>query len=81
VQSLEAKRGKSVSGVTQSNLIRWEIFFLIGWQDGTLFDPGQVRGFGHCLGSQICGHCENVLTEGFHCWFSQVRLCFFPSRS
>jgi len=82
VQSLETKREKIVGGVTQPNLIRREmLIFLISWQDYTSFDPNQGSGFGHCLGSQICGHCANVLTEEFHCWFSQVRLCLFPSKS
>jgi len=39
-------------------------------KDCTLFDPNQGLGFSYCLGSQICGHCTNVLTEGFHCWVS-----------
>jgi len=74
VQSLETKREKSVGGVIQPN-IRWEmLIFVISWQDCTLFDPNQALGFGHCLGSQICGYCANVLIEGFHYCFSQVRL-------
>jgi len=83
MQSLEKKREKSVGGVTQPNLIKWEmLIFLISWQDCILFDPNQGSGFGHCLCSKICGHCANVLTEGFHCRFTQVKLmCFFPSKS
>jgi len=27
--------------------------------------------------TQICGYCTDVLTEGFHCWFSQDRQWFF----
>jgi len=45
-----------------------------------LFEHNHGSGFGHCLGTQICGHCANVLTEWFHCWFSEVRLCFFARR-
>jgi len=75
------EREKSVCGVTQSNLIRWEmLIFVTSWQDWTLFEPNQGSCLGHCLGSQICGHCANVLTEEFHCRFLDVRLWFFASR-
>jgi len=76
------EKRKSVVRVTQPNLIIWEmVIFLINSQDCTLFESNQGSCFGHCLGSQICGHCANMLTEGFHCWFSQVRLWSFASKS
>jgi len=60
VQSLERKREKSVGGVTQPNLIRWEmLIFLISLKDCTSFEPNQGSYFGHYLGSQIYGHCAN----------------------